>query len=170
MVADAGRGPPGGDSAAPDTGRPKLHQKMQFLATYDLWRAISASPEWPRFMSTYLRYREVTYSPEGVNAQARELSDSLERIAERLFAPPRSSPRAASFAIVGSQNQDYRGMFMDGEAGVLFTGPESLVPLIDLVFMMGTVTWVDDQTTLDRLLPPVGELERRIARVTKDAL
>ena len=61
-------------------------------------------------------------------------------------------------------------MFMDGEAGVLFTGPESLVPLIDLVFMMGTVTWVEDQTTLDRLLPPVGEFQRRIARVTKDAL
>src|SRR5204862_689468 len=96
MVADAGRGPPGGDSAAPHTGRLKLHQKLQCLATYALWRAISASSEWPRFMSTYLRYREVTYSPEGVNAQARELSDSLERIAERLFAPPRSSPRAAS--------------------------------------------------------------------------
>jgi len=39
---------------------------------------------------------------------------------------------------------------------VLFTGPESLVPLIDLVFMVGTVTWVDDQTTLDQLLPPSG--------------
>ena len=170
MVAAAGRSPPGLDSAAPDTARPKLHQKVQFLATYDLWRAISASPEWPRFMSTYLRYREATYSPEGVNAQARELSDSLEQIAERVLAPARSSRRSASFAIVGSQNQDYRGMFMDGEAGVVFTGPESLVPLIDLVFMVGTVTWVDDQTTLDQLLPPVGEFQRRVSRAAKDAL
>ena len=61
-------------------------------------------------------------------------------------------------------------MFMDGEIGVLFTGAQSLVPLVDLVFMAGTVTWVDDQATLDRLLPPVGELMRRIARITKDGV
>ena len=71
---------------------------------------------------------------------------------------------------MGSQNQDYRGMFMDGEVGVLFTGAESVVPLMDLVFMVGTVTWVDDQATLDRLLPPVGELRRRIARIAKDGV
>ena len=170
IVADAGRSPPGRESTAPDSTPPQLHQKVQVLATDDFWRAIRVSPEWPRFMSTYLRYRAATYSPEGENAAARAFSDTLEQIAERLLAPSRGSPRAASFAIVGSQNQDYRGMFMDGEAGVLFTGPESLVPLIDLVFMMGTVTWVEDQTTLDRLLPPVGEFQRRIARVTKDAL
>jgi hypothetical protein len=72
--------------------------------------------------------------------------------------------------MVGSQNQDYRGIFMDGEVAVAFTGAASLVPLVDLVFMVGTVTWVDDQATLDRLLPPVGELQRRIARVTKDGV
>ena len=36
--------------------------------------------------------------------------------------------------------------------------------------MVGCVTWVDDDVTLDRLLPPVGELRRRIARVTKDGV
>ncbi len=61
-------------------------------------------------------------------------------------------------------------MFMDGEDAVVFTGATSLVPLVDLVFMVGCVTWVDDDATLDRLLPPVGELRRRIARVTKDGV
>ena len=61
-------------------------------------------------------------------------------------------------------------MFMDGEVAVVFTGATSLVPLVDLVFMVGTVTWVEDQATLDRLLPPVGELKRRISRVTKDGV
>ena len=121
-------------------------------------------------MAAYLRYREATYSPAGEYVHASGPRDSLEQIAARLVAPAHAAPRAASFAIVGSQNQDYRGMFMDGEVGVLFTGAESVVPLMDLVFMVGTVTWVDDQATLDRLLPPVGELRRRIARIAKDGV
>jgi len=169
MVAAAGGGrsdPPAADSGS----TPKLHQKVQFFATREFWRVVTASPEWPQFMATYLRYRRATYSPAGQYAEARALPDSLERIAERLLGRAGATPGAASYAIVGSQNQDYRGMFMDGEIGVLFTGAQSLVPLVDLVFMAGTVTWVDDQATLDRLLPPVGELMRRIARITKDGV
>lgn len=170
LVTEAGRptatrGPP--DSSA----APKLHQKVQFLATGEFWRAVTASPEWYRFMQTYLRYREATYTRgETEHPDARALTDSLEQIARRILAPMRDEPRAASFAMVGSQNQDYRGIFMDGEVAVLFTGATSLVPLMDLVFMVGTVTWVDDQATLNRLLPPVGELQRRIARITKDGV
>jgi hypothetical protein len=176
LVADAGRAPPdsngspSSDDPAADTLRPNLHQKVQFLATGPFWRAIAASAEWPEFMAVYLRYRAATYSPQGTDVTAEGLADSLEQIAGRLLAPVRDTPRAASFALLGSQNQDPRGMFMDGEVGVLFTGAQSLVPLIDLVFMVGTVTWVDDQATLDRLLPPVGELRRRIARIAKDGV
>lgn len=175
MVADVGRGGPlnsgsAADAPAADTLRPDLHQKVQFLATGPFWRGITASPEWPRFMAVYLQYREATYSPQATDVAAQGLPDSLEAIAERLLAPVRDTPRAASFAMLGSQNQDPRGMFMDGEVGVLLTGPESLLPLIDIVFMAGTVTWVDDQATLDRLLPPVGELRRRIARIAKDGV
>jgi len=174
VVAEAGAAARG--SEAPGTGQaasttpPKLHQKVQFWATKEFWDAIATSPEWPMFMSTYLRYREATYSIEAEYADARGFTADLERLAERIFAPVRGTARAAGYAIVGSQNQDYRGMFMDGEIGVLFSGPESLVPLLDLVFMEGTVTWVDDQATLDRLLPPGSELKRRLARAIKDAL
>ena len=170
IVAAAGR-----DSARAGLPRdalltPKLHQKVQFFATQEFWQAITASPEWPEFMAAYLRYRAATYAAAGEDVAAAALPDSLERIAERLLGQAPHAPRAASFAMVGSQNQDYRGMFMDGEVGVLFTGAESLLPLVDLVFMVGTVTWVDDQATLDRLLPPVGEFRRRVARVAKDGV
>ncbi len=168
MVADVGRHTLDAD---PPAGRsPKLHQKVQFLATGPFWRAITASPEWPEFMAVYLRYRAATYSPQDADTAAAGLADSLEEIAGRLLAPVRDTPRAASFAVLGSQNQDPRGMFMDGEVGVLFTGAQSLVPLIDLVFMVGTVTWIDDQAALDRLIPPVSELQRRIARIAKDGV
>lgn len=173
LVAEAGpsAGPPPGSHPPDSSDAPKLHQKVQFLATGEFWRAITGSPEWYRFMQAYFQYRAATYTrDETEHPDARALTDSLERIAQRLFAATRNEPNAASFALVGSQNQDYRGMFMDGEVAVVFTGATTLVPLIDLVFMVGTVTWVEDDATLNRLLPPVSELQRRIARLTKDGV
>jgi hypothetical protein len=150
--------------------RPRLHQKVQYLATPGLWDEIARSPEWPHFMSTYLRYREVTYDVgAGRGAAAERLANELEAIARRMYANAGLSPHAVSWAIVGSQNMDYRGMFMDGEVGMLYDAADSLVPLIDLLFLEGTVTPIEDRATLDRLLPPPSELKRRFARVIKDA-
>ena len=171
LVADAGRMSNGLPTPGDSSSAPKLHQKVQFFATREFWNAVTTSPQWPRFMRTYLRYREATYAPgSSEQAGARALPDSLELIAEQLLAATPETAKAASYAMVGSQNQDYRGIFMDGEVAVVFTGATSLVPLVDLVFMVGTVTWVEDQATLDRLLPPVGELRRRIARIAKDGV
>jgi hypothetical protein len=171
VVAEEGRAAQGG-GAGVGAGAipPRLHQKVQFWATREFWDAIAASPEWPAFMSAYLRYRESTYTTEIQRTNAGASGADLERSAARVFATVRDAARGAGYAIVGSQNQDYRGVFMDGEIGVLFSGPESLVPLLDLVFMEGTATWVEDQATLDRLLPPGGEFKRRLARTIKDAL
>jgi phosphatidylserine/phosphatidylglycerophosphate/cardiolipin synthase-like enzyme len=93
-------------------------------------------------------------------------------MATRIFARVRGTAGdgAAAYAIVGSQNQDYRGMFMDGEVGVMLTGSESLVVLVDLVFLEGAVVWLDDRATLDRLLRRPGPWERRLARVATDAV
>lgn len=171
MVADAGRRSNGITTPGDSSGQPKLHQKVQFFATREFWSTVTTAPQWPRFMTTYLRYRGATYAPgSSEQAGARALTDSLELIAEQILTAGPATAKAASYAVVGSQNQDYRGIFMDGEAAVVFTGATSLVPLVDLVFMVGTVTWVDDQATLDRLLPPVGELRRRIARIAKDGV
>lgn len=168
-AASPGRGTDGADAAFRPTEPPKLHLKVQYLATGPLWNAIAGAPEWPQFMATYLRYREATYSMATDGSDARQYPPELEAIARRIFARA-GGAGGAGYAIVGSQNQDYRGMFMDGEIGLLFGGAQALVPLMDLVFLEGIVTWVADQATLDRLIPPVGEMKRRLARVTKDAV
>ena len=171
VVADAGRRSNGVTTPGDSSGQPKLHQKVQFLATGAFWNTVTTAPQWPRFMTTYLRYRGATYAPgSSEQAGARALTDSLELIAEQILSAGPATAKGASYAVVGSQNQDYRGIFMDGEVAVVFTGATSLIPLVDLVFMVGTVTWVDDRATLDRLLPPVGELRRRIARIAKDGV
>jgi hypothetical protein len=169
-AASVARVPRSAEPATASVARPpKLHQKVQFHATREYWDTIGKAPEWPVFMATYLRYREATYSVEGESSEASGLVTELATIAERIFAHTRNT-KGLSYALAGSQNQDYRGMFMDGEVGVLFSGPASLLPLVDLVFMEGTVTWVDDQLTLDRLLPPPTELQRRLGRVAKDGV
>jgi hypothetical protein len=155
---------------AADAVHPKLHQKVQFLGTRALWNAIGSSPEWPVFMRAYLAYREATYAPSDDPAPSIELLAQLQEIAERVYAPARGVVGAAGYAIVGSQNQDYRGMFMDGEVDLVFTGPESLVPLVDLIFLEGTATWLTSQQSLDSLVPPPAAYWRRLGRVMKDQL
>jgi hypothetical protein len=165
-MADGEAIPPGGRE------RPKLHHKVQFMATGALWDLIARAPEWPEFMARYLEYRRVTFRLEGEYREARVMPEELAAIAGRMMAriAAEGDPAAAAWAIVGSQNQDYRGMFMDGEVGLLLTGADALVTLVDLVFLAGTVVWLEDHATLDRHLPPPGELLRRLARVAKDAV
>lgn len=163
---------PDPDSAVVGATYPKLHQKVQFFANREAWDALVTAPEWPEFMRTYLQYRRTTLYVSGEYRDARNFPDRLETLARGMYARvlAAAGPRAGAWGIVGSQNQDYRGMFMDGEVGVLLTGPETLVALVDLVFLEGAVVWLEDQATVDRLLPRPGELERRAARIIKDAV
>ena len=157
-------------TTAPDTAAPKLHQKVQFLGTRAMWEAIVSAPEWRYFMETYLAYRETTYSADKDAARAASYPAHLQEIARSIYARTEDVRGAAEYVFMGSQNQDYRGMFMDGEVDLLFSGAETLVPLVDLIFLEGTATWLTTQESLDRVLPPPGEYKRRLARVFKDAI
>ena len=154
----------------PDTAAPKLHQKVQFLGTRPMWEAIVLAPEWPAFMAEYLAYRGATYSPDNEATRADSLPARLQDMAQRIYAHTRGVEGAAEYVFMGSQNQDYRGMFMDGEVDLLFSGPETLVPLVDLIFIEGTTTWLTTQESLDAMLPPRSEWWRRVARVFKDGV
>lgn len=62
----------------------------------------------------------------------------------------------ASFLQVGSPNQDYRSMVMDGEGAVLVSDWTSLYAVPDFVLLTGLTTWPEDQEEFDRLLPRPG--------------
>jgi hypothetical protein len=152
------------------TEAPKLHHKVQYLATGPLWSRLVNAPEWVDLSNNYLLYREATYSVGGPRQAAESFAARMATVAEALFRRTAGVPGAAGWAMVGSQNQDYRGMFMDGEVGIAITGAQTMVPLMDLLFMEGNTTWLEDQATLNRLLPRPGELTRRLARNTKDGV
>ena len=153
-----------------DTLRPKLHQKVQFLATRQMWEAISDTTEWRQFMAAYMAYRVATYVLDDSVGVMRPRPVELKEMAERIFARTRGVAGAAGYVMMGSQNQDYRGMFMDGEVDLLFSGPETLIPLVDLIFIDGTTTWINTQQQLDSLVPPPAEYWRRWSRVMKDMI
>jgi phosphatidylserine/phosphatidylglycerophosphate/cardiolipin synthase-like enzyme len=54
---------------------------------------------------------------------------------------------------VGSANQDYRSMVMDGESVVLVSNWTALNAVPDFLLLLGLAAWPTDQTALDRLFP-----------------
>lgn len=74
-------------------------------------------------------------------------------------------PRWAFFLMIGSANENYRSMLMDGEATVLVSGWTSLYAVPDLILLTGLATWIDEQAELDRRLPRPGRFTRALGRV-----
>jgi len=66
---------------------------------------------------------------------------------------------------VGSQNQDYRGMFLDGEVAFVTSGWEVVWGLMDFVWILGTCDWVTDIEGIERHLSTYSEWQRYIGRM-----
>ena len=86
-----------------------------------------------------------------INAVLDSLSDS-----ERACPRPQHCPglRWVFYLQIGSPNQDYRSMAMDGEAATLVTSWTALYGMPDFVLLTGLAAWPETQAELDRLLPP----------------
>lgn len=54
---------------------------------------------------------------------------------------------------VGSQNHNYRSIMTDGEMGCLVSGVSAVIPVLDMYFLAGLTSWVDDLDALETLLP-----------------
>jgi phosphatidylserine/phosphatidylglycerophosphate/cardiolipin synthase-like enzyme len=74
------------------------------------------------------------------------------------------------YLLIGSANEDYRSMLMDGEATVLLSGWSGVVGLIDFSLIVNLSVWIDDLEMLDALIPPPTPLQRTLARRVRFAL
>ncbi len=160
---------------ADTTLRPKLHMKANLLMSAEGWTRLLARPEWKDFLRVYLQDQarlerdQSSYSDPRPSPGQSELAEQLVRGFEASLTSDEQE-RVIHYLSVGSQNQDYRGMFMDGEVGVVVAGRRSLIALIDFMFLFGSATWVDDLESLEELLPRHSEFRRRIGRMVKVAL
>jgi hypothetical protein len=78
--------------------------------------------------------------------------------------------QSIAYLTVGSTNMDYRSMVMDGEVQVTVTGWTVLSGVLDFVQLLGLSEWPETQAELDRLLPPVGGMSRKMANLGKLAM
>jgi hypothetical protein len=158
------------DSAAP--GRrsavaPKLHLKASFFASREAWDRLVARPEIAGVMQAYVSQllRKDTTGTD-VRTAAQALSEASDRLEASFLASltPEERERVMYYLLIGSANQDYRSMVMDGEASVLLSGWSGVVGLIDFSLIMSLSVWIDDLETLDALIPPPTGLSRLLAR------
>ena len=159
------RATPGSIGVSVRAVAPKLHLKANFFATREGWDSLVSRPA---MCGVLLAYIGQLHSADTISVQAR--SESLLVASRRLEDSFRArltkeqQQHIAYYLIVGSANQDYRSMFMDGEASMLMSGWSGIIGLIDFGLIANLSIWVDDLDLLDQLLPPPTEFHRRMAR------
>lgn len=144
-----------------EAGRPRLHLKAQFFASQSGMEILKLS-EWKPVLKRYFeeRFRQTTGRPlesAGLTPELLLTRDSpdvpaLAEAFERSLSPLERE-QAAFFLTLGSHNQDRRSMFLDGEALVAVSGTESLIALMDIVFLLHSSVWPKDFTEFKKYLP-----------------
>jgi hypothetical protein len=158
---------PAPDAVLPPPPTPKLHLKANFFASREGWDSLLARPEIEPMLLGYIGQLLRT-APRDFDVRA--AGDSLAVISDQLEAGYRQSleperrDRMLYFLMVGSGNQDYRSMLMDGEAMMLLSGWSGIVGIIDISLIISLSVWVDDLEMLDALLPPPTPFKRSVAR------
>ncbi len=144
-------------------GRPRLHQKTQFIASRALLEELALQPETHRALDLMLRQwgEGITVTPERgpIPAQRRlEVARTLRVGHDHLPAPVRDS--SLLYLAVGSLNKDTRGMALDGEVMALVAGRWALSAYLDFWSLFGSTTWIERVEEIDELIPPYGGLQR----------
>ena len=151
---------------------PQLHQKTQLIARPGAIAALLRQPGWENVLANAIRSQtqetaqftdQLGYTTPAIDSAAVRRTDALVRGFEQSI--PEKDRRAFSFYFtLGSQNEDPRGLALDGESTVIVSGFPAAAGLADLYFIMARSTWVDSTADLDKLLAPPTSWMARLAR------
>jgi hypothetical protein len=153
---------------------PQLHRKTQFVADSAALARLAARPEW-REVAIQMYIARAQQAQRGTRTGLYDdtLSTAAVAATETLVKaylasrPPGDSARMSFYFTVGTQNQDPRGMLLDGEAVFVLSGLSAAVGLFDLFSLMARSTWIETEAEMDRLLPPYSKWQRRIGRFSR---
>ena len=156
---------------------PQLHRKTQFFADSAALARLSARPEWREVAIQAIiegarRARRGTatglYDDTTTDASVAAATKLLRGyLSER---PASDSARMTFYLTIGTQNQDPRGMMLDGEAVFAISGMSGAMGLIDLYSLLARSTWIETQEELDALLPPYESWQHRLGRFARFVL
>ena len=153
---------------------PQLHQKTQFFATREAIARMVTLPEWRdiflRVFATRIRQASAVRDTAGAEVAARAYMGMGLTMIEKYRAAVTQPSKDLLYLSLGSQNQDPRGMWLDGEATLLVSGVGAVVAVPDFFYLLARSTWVTRLDQLRRFYPPVDNLRRRLGRVIRYAL
>jgi hypothetical protein len=156
--------------------KPKIHLKAQFFTTGLVNRTLLPLAGWGPLIRDYILARAEQTANNSSYVNVKDLRGSLSEQSQDLVTEwaetvsPEERQRIAMFLTVGSQNEDYRGMVMDGEVLFVVSTNGAGVALLDMMNLVLVTTWIDDLETLDELMPPSTGLKYRLSRYIKLAL
>ncbi len=157
---------------------PKLHLKMQFVAAPDALVELTKQTQWPGVFGRWLlaRARQSSREADEGGLSAAYASIGLDEEAAALLRDYEASRTRANRNLVsfyltsGTQNQDSRGMMLDGEAQLVVSGNQAAAALPDFYLLMARTTWITSQKELDVHLPVGGALLRWVAQYVRYVL
>ncbi len=160
--------PPAHPAALHDAGHPKLHMKAQFFASAEGWDNLFRDPAWGAALADYFRGRArlVREAPQYTEFYRLNALPESRAVGGGLFseqARAQKPDRVVYYLLMGSHNEDYRSMLLDGEDLLLLSHFGAAVGIADFVLMPSLCTWVDTPDQLHRYLPRGRGMVRRIA-------
>ena len=156
--------------------RPKLHLKTNFFMTGEVLDVFLQSPAFAAFAREFMFQQALDYVARSEYRDVRELNLALSAPFLELMREmreeygPEVRARAVGYFIVGSSNQDYRSMMMDGEAAVALSGRATMNGFFDSVGIAGVATYLDSVDQLNEYLPYITGMKWKLARWIKVSL
>jgi hypothetical protein len=156
--------------------KPQLHLKVNFFATPEAWRTLVSLPQLSEVLGAWARETGAMEQDRQSYSDIRDVVAAVRETTRHILPEYLGSlsaeqlERWAAYLIVGSANQDYRSMFMDGESAFITSGLHSMQGLFDMVFLVASATWVDTLEELEALLPEQSGFKWQIGRLIREAL
>ncbi|MBW2401956.1 MAG: hypothetical protein JRG80_22335, partial [Deltaproteobacteria bacterium] len=150
--------------------KPQLHLKSNFFATPEAWEPILALPSMMEVFEIYGTQQEILETNRTVYTDVRLAYEPLKAAIDAALGSwlesltPEARARFGLYLMVGSVNQDYRSLFMDGEAVYLATGMDAFYGIFDFVYLLTTAVWMNDLEQLETYLPAQSDFKWRLAR------
>jgi hypothetical protein len=122
---------------------PRLHLKSQLFVSGEGLERVLRDPAWFRVFTTYVAARAREYASDHRQAAGGRMSPALLGPVEPTLigAPASERSRDVFYLLTGSQNQNDRSLYLDGEIMCLIAGPQALATLIDFVAIAARSDW-----------------------------
>ena len=156
--------------------RPKLHLKTNFFISREALEIFLQHPAFAEFAREFAAERSLDAVTRADYRDVRELNQTLGAPFLELLRGiredygPEVAGRSAGYFIVGSSNQDYRSMMMDGEAAVILAHRSAMNGFFDSIGIAAGATYPETIEDLNRYLPYMTGMKWKLSRWIKVSL